>query len=197
MRPRVSLPTLLAIAVLCLGIGACGGSSKAGKGTGPPPRATATGAASARAAGENAGGTDENIPAFGHAASAADRQAVTALVKRYYRAVAAADGRTACSLMYSSLEQGIAEDYGQPPGPPYARGKTCPVVMSKIFKNQPGYPTAFVGTAVTDVRIYMDRGFALLRSKATPSGEIFLEREHGAWTIGVPIGRERPPARSG
>jgi len=188
---------LLASAALCPGIGACGGAGKAGKGESPPTPAAAAAARAARAASESPGGSDENIPAFGHEASPGDRRAVTALVKRYYAAVVAADGRTACSLLSPSVAKGIAEDYGQPPGPPYARGKTCPVVMAKIFKNQPGYPTAFVGTAVTDVRIYRDRGFALLRSKATPSGEIFLEREHGAWTIGVPIGRERPPHRSG
>ena len=173
MRPLLAL---LAIALLSMGAVACGASSKgAGPTTQPSPP----------------GGSDNNIPAYGHEASAADRRAVTALVKRYYAAAAASDGSTACSLLYSNLANSVPEDYGKPPGPAYARGKTCAVVMFKIFKHLPGHQSDLAATQVTDVRIYRDQGYAELRSSRTPKGEIFVERQGSSWRVGALIGKER------
>src|SRR5258705_4632253 len=64
---------------------------------------------------ENTGyydGDDNRIRAWGHAPSAADRGTIAALVNRYFAAAAAGDGAKACPLMYSILEEAIAEDYG-------------------------------------------------------------------------------------
>lgn len=173
MRPLLAL---LAAALLSIGSVACGTSSKgANSVTQPSPP----------------GGSDNNIPAYGHEASASDKRAVTVLVKRYYAAAAANDGSTACSLLYSNLANAVPEDYGKPPGPVYARGKTCAVVMSKVFEHLAGRRADLAATKVTDVRIYRDHGFAELRSTRTPKGEIFVERQGRSWRVGALIGRER------
>jgi hypothetical protein len=127
---------------------------------------------------------DKAILAYGHAASAAEVQAVTAVVKRYYAAASAGDGATACSLIYSILAESIAEDYGRPPGPPALRGKTCAVVMSKLFKQRHQQLTADVFTLkVTGVRVDGKRGSALLSFRRMPDRHILVHRERGAWKI--------------
>ncbi|HEY2632239.1 MAG TPA: hypothetical protein VGI26_07670 [Solirubrobacteraceae bacterium] len=134
---------------------------------------------------------------FGQEASLADAQAITALVKRYYTAAAAADGATACSLIYSPLSESVAEDYGQAPAPASFAGKTCQVVMSKLFRQVPGQPSAVLAsTQVTGVRVKERKGFALLRSKTMPEGDIPVVRELGTWRINTLIGVPLPGAPS-
>jgi hypothetical protein len=195
-------PLLVLLAFVLLGIGttACGGAGNATGSapkvssnvatTGSAPTTTASAGATptgttAAGGGESSRGTDNGISTYGHEASAADRRTITALVKRYYKAAAEDDGATACSLIYSILAEAVPEDYGQPPGPPALRGKTCAVVMSKLFKRIPGQPSSVLSaTEVTGVRVAGRRGFAQLHSSAMPTGEIAVERELGRWKIG-------------
>jgi hypothetical protein len=146
------------------------------------------------AARESAPGTDNHAAAYGHPADRRERRAITALVTRYYTAAAADDGVGACTLIYSKLAASVAEDYGRPPGPPSLRGSSCHAVMTKLFKQVPDQPPAVLArTRVTDVRTYGGRGFALLRSKAMPHGEIPVIREGSRWTVQWLIGREIGP----
>lgn len=183
------LASLVTVALAGMAIGGCGSGSH----TAPAvdARVTAASSSAARPKPSVEGTSDDDIPAYGHEASAADRQAITALVRRYYAAAAAADGRTACALLDRNLEHVIAEDYGQPPALPYSRGKTCKVVMAKIFRHLTHHPADLAATAVTGVRVSNNYAFAELSSKLTPKGEIFLLRERGKWTVGVPIGRQQ------
>jgi hypothetical protein len=187
---------MLATVLLAVGASACGSAAKGPSRDTSSIRANPV-RAGVSAEGENAGGSDDNIPAYGHEASAADRRAITALVERYYAAAAAGDGKTGCRLIYSSIAGAVPEDYGKPPGPAYSRGKTCPVVLAKVFGHIHGEAAGLAVTAVTGVRVYRDRGFAELRSSVTPNGEIFVEREHGSWKIGALMGKEQPPIPSG
>jgi hypothetical protein len=133
---------------------------------------------------------DDNINGYGHEASAADRRAIAALVKRYYAAAATDNGAKACSMVYSIFAESIPEDYGKPPGPPAFRGlKTCAAVVSKLFKMLPGQPPSVLyKTEVTGVRLYGNHGFAQLHSSAIPTGKFFVERERGVWKAGTLIG---------
>lgn len=135
-------------------------------------------------------GDDGAIRRFGHAANATDSRVIAALVKRYYAAAVASDGPKACPLMYSRLEEAIPEDYGQPPGPSYARGKTCAVVMSKIFAHAHNQLTG--GFTVTGVRIKGREARALLGSRTLPAGFVVVTRERGAWKINELIGQPLP-----
>jgi hypothetical protein len=193
-----SLLALLAIALLSLDAVACGGSSK---GTDPVSQASsnaaATGSAPATTASsttpamqpvksdnDNDGDNGEDDFNWGQAASAADSQAATALVKRYYAVAAAGDGAMACALIYSIFAEEISEVYGQPPGPAALRGKTCAAVMSKLFKQERQQLIVDNATLeVARVRVKEKRGLVLLSFKGMPQRNIPVHRELGAWKI--------------
>lgn len=133
---------------------------------------------------------DSPIADSGEPANAAQERAITALVNSYYAAAAAGDGAKACRLIYSTLEEAIPEDYGQPPGPAYSRGKTCAVVMSKIFAH--AHRQLAGGFAVTRVRVDGKEARVLLGSKTLPASFILLRRERGAWKIYELLGQPMP-----
>jgi len=165
--------------VACATGTACGGGGK------PPTSSFGHTTTSAARPPQN----DDYISTYGQEASGPDRRAIVTLVKRYYAAAAADDGAGACGLLYSSLEKAIPEDYGQPPGPPTTRGKTCRVVMSKFFKHAPNQPfSELASTKVTGVRIRGSQAFVQLSSKTMPTGEISVQREGQSWKIETLMG---------
>jgi hypothetical protein len=129
---------------------------------------------------------DDNVVLhYGHVASAADKRVIAALVERYYAAAAAGDGAKACPLIFSLLAESVPEDYGQPPGPPSLRGKTCAVVMSKLFKQRHQELAVDAATfEVTGVRVDGKRGLALLSFGSVRDRNIPVHREFGVWKIG-------------
>jgi hypothetical protein len=134
---------------------------------------------------------DQSVRAYGHAVSATDKHALTAVVERYYAAAAAGDGATACSLIKPSFARAIPEDYGQAPGPAYLRGaKTCPAVMSLLFRHSHGQLTGAI--EVTGVRVMGNQAFVLLDSMTVPASFINVERTGGAWRIVGLLGRPLP-----
>jgi hypothetical protein len=142
---------------------------------------------------ENGGyldGDDRSMTAYGHAASEADRRAISQLVERYYGAAATKDGAAGCAMIYSSFAASVPEDWGQSPGPAYSRGKTCAVVMSKIFAHYHAQMSSPI--RVTAVRVEGDEGRALVGSPLTPAVAIFVRREHGDWKINQLIGEKLP-----
>jgi hypothetical protein len=188
------LVALLATVLLCAGVSACGG----GKGSGASSQASSTASPSTTTDTTSTASRPEGVTTivgFGQPASAADKRVITALVKSYYTAAAAEDGAKVCSLIYSIFEEAIAEDYGQPPGPPSLRGKTCPVVMTKLFKQRHKQQVSdLAALKVTGVRIKGRRGFVLL-SFATPGKRyITVKSEHGAWKINALVDNPVPSA---
>lgn len=185
------LAVLLAVAALGLGVGACGGSGRGGARV----RGTSTGytpAGDSEAAREAAvAGSDDNIPAYGRAASPQDRRAVSELVRRYYAAARAHNGAAACAMLDSNLAKSVPEDYGHMSNLPYMHGGTCAAVMSKLFAHLGATSAQLAMPVVTGVRLYRGHGFAELRSKEAPRGELFVVRQGDAWKVGVLIGRER------
>jgi hypothetical protein len=131
---------------------------------------------------------------FGHAADLTDRLAVTSLVRRYYAAAASADGATACSLLAPALSSSVAEDLGRsPPGPSFARGSTCAVVMSKIFKEFARQLRAFAARLqVTSVRVQGERGVAVLGFGSLPGRQLRVRREGDTWTVAALLDSELP-----
>jgi hypothetical protein len=190
-----SLPMLLAVASLSVGVTACGGT---GKSTSSDAHASSdTGSATT-----SASTTPTHPPAESNAddkvhdqpAGEPDKREITQLVNRYYAAAADDDGAKACSLLFSSIAASVPEDYGQAPGPLDIRGKTCAVVMSKLFKHVHGQSSADLATTkVTEVRINSEDGVVQLSSRGMPKGEIIVEREGHGWKVAVLIGsRPRP-----
>jgi hypothetical protein len=135
----------------------------------------------------NAGG----VTVWGQPASTADRRAVAAVVMNYYAAAAAGDGVAACALIYSIFAEEIAEVYGQPPGPAALRGRTCAVVMSKLFAQQhQQLVSERARLEVSAVRVKGLRGRALLRFADGPEREIEVHRERQKWRIDALLDKE-------
>lgn len=128
---------------------------------------------------------------YGHPANAADRKAITTLIRGYYRAAVAGDGAAACSLIYSSLVEAIPEDFGQY-GPPYLRGgKTCVAVMDKLFNHLHTQLAAELPRlSVATVRLKKRRGLVFLSFGALPERKLFVEREGAKWKLGDVIDGE-------
>lgn len=136
---------------------------------------------------------DRTVRGFGHAASAADRRAIAALVKRYYMAAAAADGTTACSTIESSIAKAVPEALGTSAGPSYARGDTCAVVMSKIFRASHRQLAAYAARIqVARVRLDRGSGLAVLSFGTLPARQIPVIREGSAWKLEAVLDSELP-----
>jgi hypothetical protein len=212
MKP---LPVLFAAALLSAGVSACG-SGKNTSSASPSPNAAATGSTVAGSAssatptgdytkadtdkdndiGAPSDDTNNNyILDYAHAASTADKRAVTALIKRYYAAAAVGDGAKACSMMYVTFAEAVAEDYGQgSAGDSYLRqGKTCPAVMALLFKHYHGQLAAELPILeVTRVRLDRHHGLAVLSFGTMPERQIPVRRERRAWKIGAVLDSELP-----
>jgi len=129
---------------------------------------------------------DNSIQTFGRKGDEADRHAVNDVVKRYYGALAAGDGTAACALVSAGLARQFVAGLGRSPT---LKGKGCGAILSLLFKARGRQLRAsMVGLEVTSVRIEGDKGFALLRSKEMPAGEIPVVREHGEWKVAGLIG---------
>jgi hypothetical protein len=213
MKPLLAL---FAIGLLSVGATACGGASK---GTGGADHAssnaavtdagTATSTSTAtpsldfrKADGDKdndigAPGDDRNnnsVLDFAHAAGPSDRQAIAALIKRYYAAALAEDGAKACSMLYSTLAEAVPEDYGTPSGgQPYMQGTTCPAVMTLLFKHFHDRLTVELPKLeVTRVRLEEHHGLAVLAFGTMPEREIQVAREGHAWKIEALLDSELP-----
>lgn len=170
-----SLLALLAITLLGLGATACGGASER---TG----STLKTASSATATGLTFDSDDGPVRFYGHEAGAANRQAITTLVTRYYAVAVKEDGAKACPLIHSLIAETIPEDYGELPA---SRGKTCAVVMSKLFKQRHQQLITDSATLeVISVRVEGGTTLVLLRfAKAPEPNYIPVHREGHTWKI--------------
>jgi hypothetical protein len=136
---------------------------------------------------------DNSVFGFGQPATTAEKRAVTALVKRYYAAAAAADGTTACELLSVPLARSVAEDLGRAPGPPYLRGDRCSIVMSKVFTLNHRQLSAYaVKLRVRAVRVKHAGGLAILDFTTLPGRVLSLQREHRTWKVGALVDSELP-----
>jgi hypothetical protein len=134
---RLAIEKLLALLAACalgLGLAACGGS-----GGGTPSDAAHTTTTSPapnfsthhndRDNDGDHNNDDEKVLDFGHAADASDRQALVALVTRYFAAAAAENGASDCRMLVSFIAEGLGE--GQPQ---QAQDSSCVAVLTQIFK---------------------------------------------------------------
>jgi hypothetical protein len=212
-----SLLVLLAVAWLAASIGACGGAGantrSAARRSPGPTSSTPAGAATTSSTADHttnytkvdrdgdsdvgayADDTNNNaVFAFGHAAGARDRGAITALVERFYAAALAGDSAAGCSMLYSTVAEGAAEDYGLAQGPIYLRGaKTCKEIMAKLFSHFHALLALEVPKLrVTHVIVKEGHAIALLGFAAMPEREIQLYREGHLWRMDELIDRELP-----
>lgn len=126
---------------------------------------------------------------YGGTAPPADRQAITAVIKRYYAAAVAEDGMTACSLLHSSVALALAKGQSQAT---QAGKAACAAALAPLLKQQHKYLVAIeVPTMVVPVvHAKGDLGLAVLGFRSQPEGEILVEREGRAWKLGALLDSE-------
>ena len=128
-------------------------------------------------------GDEESIIHFGHEPSAVAGSAIRAMLRRYYAAAATANGRRACSLLYSFEAESLveqAEGSGTRSG---ARGVTCAVIAAKAFKRSHHKLAVEAATMhVVNVRVEGDLGTAALSFRGEPEGYVLLQQEH-SWKM--------------
>jgi hypothetical protein len=133
---------------------------------------------------------DRSIQEYGAKAASGDTAAIAGIVKRYYAAVAAGDGSGACALLSAEMSRTIVATFANSPA---LRGKGCSAIIPALYKVPAGRArVAFAKVAVTSVRVKGDRAFALLRSPSSPSGEMPMLREGGAWKVNALMGSNLP-----
>ncbi len=209
-----SLLALLAIGLLGFGLAACGSAGKAAPSTPQTPSDATSSAASTSATAippapaQTKADTDKDndvavaaqddtnnngVLDFGKAASASERRAITELLKRFYTAAAAENGAAACSMIYSTITEVIAENHGRPPSPAYSRGRNCPEVMTGIFVHfHPQLALELPKLQVARVRLVEHHGLAVLSFGAMPERQISVAREGHAWKIQTLLDSEIP-----
>lgn len=136
-------------------------------------------------------GDDSAILRLGHDASASDRNAIAAVVKRYYAAAAASDGKTACALTDSRFAATVPEDYAGGVGLRYLEGlKACPAVLAKLFQHL--HATVVQPPTVTGVRVAGRRGWAFLGWASLPASVTEVAKERGAWKLDRVLSAQLP-----
>jgi hypothetical protein len=125
---------------------------------------------------------DSGVRYYGHAASAPVRTAVSAVIARYYAALAADDGASACSMLDAALAEGLSAASGSQD----SRSKGCAKAVARLTKGALGRsPADFLAVKVMTVRTMGDKALAVLRLRSSEIREIPLESDQGAWKIGA------------
>jgi len=125
-------------------------------------------------------------------ANAADKSAITALVKRYYAAALKGDGAGGCSMIDVGLVKAIPLDYGKL-GPSFLRraAHNCPAVMSLYFKHEHRVLSREVpAMQVARVSVKGNQGVAIMRFGPLHERFITQLREHGRWMIAAVLDGE-------
>jgi hypothetical protein len=165
------LLAVLAVTLLIVGAGACGGASKA---------ATRAGMAG------NGDPDDGRIRSYGHMASPADGQAVAGLVKRYYAAAVAGDAAAVCPLIHVNSSEAVSfpEGFAVELMSSLLHGRNCVRFVASLLEEAHRRLVAeHASLAVTGVRVSGPTGFALLAFDTLPERVLPVERTRGTWKL--------------
>lgn len=168
---------MLAIVLLSVSTTACGDTGKA-------TSSTAQHTVKKRDRDDDGDNNDDDAKFlnYGHAATGRELQEIKTLVTSYYAAAAAEDGAKACSLLIPFIAESVAENYGHTPT---LSGKTCAVVMSKLFKLN---HQLLVGKSATlkfyAVRVGGAKALTVLSFATLPEVRLIAERRvDGTWRM--------------
>lgn len=173
---------------LCVGLLACGGSSKSTTSTGKSRSPSGSSSVTAYFPGhhndrDNDGDSNDDDGHdlnFGHAANAADLRESTRLVRRYYAAAATEDGATACALLAPFIAESVVETDGEA-----LHSKTCSGTMSALFKDHHSLLVVKQRTLrIPEVRVEGDTALAILEFPTIPEvRQLHLRRIGGTWYV--------------
>jgi hypothetical protein len=130
-------------------------------------------------------GDDENVLNYGHAADETDARAITAAIRDYLATAARGDGAAVCHLLTAQMVGGVVQTYGNVPGLPGLRGRTCATVAAKLLRGQHGQMSVDNTTVKVGVVRVEGRSAEVLLSfdSAWPNRYVVLQREGGVWKI--------------
>jgi hypothetical protein len=125
---------------------------------------------------------DLHMLGFGYEAGPADYRASVTLLKAYYAAAASENGAKACTLLAPFLAESVAEHVGDSPA---LRGKTCAVVMSKLFATTHKLLVEENATLqIQAIRVGGDRALAAIYFPSIPEVRQMAERRiDGGWKL--------------
>jgi hypothetical protein len=136
-------------------------------------------------------GDDGVRRSYGHAATPEQRRALTAVLERYFAAVAKEDGRLACALLTPAYASSLPEDYGRKAAGTYVVGaKTCAAVLTGVFRHEHAMLAAPI--EVIDVRVNGAQAIALDGSTTMPARQLDLARQGRQWRIEGILGTSLP-----
>jgi hypothetical protein len=140
---------------------------------------------------------DAGVLGLGRPAAARDTREVQALVASYFAAVAAQDGRAACSLMLANVAAHIPEILGpNVPRPPFVHGGNCPQIAASVFAFYGRQLRAEAASVrVSAVRVDGASALVLLAfgdRSGLPLRLIALAREGSGWRVDGMLDNELP-----
>ncbi len=130
---------------------------------------------------------NDAVPEYGPPASATDRRAIEAVLRRYYTVAAAGDGAAACRILDPLLVEAMLEEH-KGRGAPALRGSDCAQIMSKLFELHHRELVEDVADfRITVVQVKGKRGVALAPFAPTREVQLIVHREHGRWSMDVAL----------
>lgn len=208
---RLLLASIVA-ALLCLGAGACGGTTADSSRT-----AAATGIAAQEHIPQGtvvdgylhydedaptddgpARGDDAGEWSFGRAATPAEQRAFATVLKAFYAAAAAGDGAAACAQIAPELVRSadpartLPPEYSPQPGSALSGGG-CARVESLVFSvDRPQFAAQSSTLRLLDARVNGVEGLAILGFRTTGERMIALRRVGGAWKLDALLSVREP-----
>lgn len=189
---RLRLSSLLACSALVLAgltVAGCGGANNASSTSRQQSSSThllaRDGDDDIDSLGQGRYDTDNDAnPTFGPAASASERQAIIALIKRYYAAAVEDEGARACSMLYPLIAEAVVEEHRPGKGSPALRGGTCAQVAAKVFAQRHRELVADAATLrVGWIQRQARQAVTLVHFGPTRELIVRLHQAHGSWQM--------------
>jgi hypothetical protein len=148
-----------------------------------PTAASHAKAATVRSSGKGDDARGEAIIKYGKPGPPGEKDVVAATVESYYAALVADRVPVLCTVLSGRLIDLLRGEIEHETAIAHLGG--CADVIKHVIR--PPSPTRpkLPPTTVTEIRLYRDQGFAIIRNDANGHlKEMTIEREHGAWKIG-------------
>jgi hypothetical protein len=175
---------ILTIVLFAVGIAACGSSSKGASGSVRGSSAAVATTSNDRDDDGDKNDDDSSFLNYGHAANASEMRPLVTLVTDYFAAAATENGAKACKLLMPFVAESVVENLSHGPG---LSGRSCAVVMSKLFKQHHSeLETKSATLKFYAVRVGPGKALTLLSfSRLAPEVRQLDERRDssGAWKI--------------
>jgi len=194
----LSCAAILGASVLAaLGCGG-GASTASGPAGGRAPATASTSAQALRLAAREYDGDGDNdslgmgqldhdgdaTPTYGPIATTPERQAIVALLQRFYSAGAAGDAAKVCSLFYPLAVEGLVEEHDRGKGPASLRGSSCTQIVAKLLRRDRRKLTAKrKALTVPIIEVHAKRAWAVVYFGLADEEVVMLHRDRHTWSI--------------